>query len=301
MKKHFFLTLISFFFCSLLWAQNYREAFLKHLKAEDSTAQIELLVKWEQAQPDDPELFVSYFNHYFMQGREEVLSLNAGIPSGESLQLQDSSGKVVGFMGSRILYDYKAIEKGISYINQGISKYPSRLDMRFGKIYVYGQMEDWESFTQEILKTISYSNEIGNQWTWSNGETVEDGEAFFLSNIQSYQHQLFATEEDSLLSNMRRIAEQSLIFYPNDVPSLSNLSITYLLTEKYDEALEPLFKAQKIDPRDGIVLNNIARAYVLKGDKKKALKYYKKVIKYGDEDGQAYAEKQIARLKEDKK
>ena len=79
--------------------------------------------------------------------------------------------------------------------------------------------------------------------------------------------------------------------------SLSNLSITYLLTDQYDKAISPLLKAEKLDPKDYIVLSNIARAYVLKGDKQKAIEYYEKTSKYGDEQIKAFAQQQIEKLK----
>ena len=300
MNKYLFLLLGAVCLYTSTSAQTYRETFLEHFKAKDSTAVVELLTKWEQEKPDDPELFVSYFNYYFNEGRQEVLTLQDGPPPGEEevLQIQDSTGEVEGYFGSTILYDRELVNKGFEYINRGIAKYPERLDMRFGKIYTLGQVEDWPAFTKEVIQTIAYSDEIKNQWTWSNGEPLEGGSEFFLSSIQDYQLQLFYTEEDSLLVNMRQIAEEILRYYPEDVPSLSNLSITYLLTEEYDKGLEPLFKAEKLNPKDAVVLANIARAYVLKGDDKRALKYYKKVVKYGEGQNKAYAEGQIKLLKE---
>ena len=41
-------------------------------------------------------------------------------------------------------------------------------------------------------------------------------------------------------------------------------------------------KAKKINPKDYIVLSNIAQAYKLKGDKNNAIKYYELTVKYGD-------------------
>jgi tetratricopeptide (TPR) repeat protein len=96
---------------------------------------------------------------------------------------------------------------------------------------------------------------------------------------------------------MRTIAQEILKYYPNHIESLSNLSITYLLTGEYNKGIEPLLKAEKIDPKDAIVLGNIAQGYKLKGDKETEIEYYEKVIKYGDERSIAYAKQQIQELK----
>lgn len=96
---------------------------------------------------------------------------------------------------------------------------------------------------------------------------------------------------------MKRIAETVLKYYPDHIESLSNLSIVYLLQKQYDKALEPLLKAEKLDPKDYIVLSNIAQAYKLKGDNKNAIKYYQLTIKHGDEQAKKYARGQIDELK----
>ncbi len=79
---------------------------------------------------------------------------------------------------------------------------------------------------------------------------------------------------------MREIANKVLEFYPNHIESLSNLSITYLLTGEFDKGIESLLKAEKINPKDYIVLGNIAQGYKMKGNKKKAVEYYKKAVKF---------------------
>jgi len=84
------------------------------------------------------------------------------------------------------------------------------------------------------MKTIDYSVINDNQWTWANNENQENGKDFFLSSLQDYQVQLYNTGNDDLLLNMREIANEVLKFYPNHIESLSNLSITYLLTGEYD-------------------------------------------------------------------
>ncbi|MBW7869086.1 MAG: tetratricopeptide repeat protein, partial [Brumimicrobium sp.] len=115
--------------------------------------------------------------------------------------------------------------------------------------------------------------------------------------IQDYQFKLYNTENDDLLDNMKRIAEAVLKHYPDNIESLSNISIVFILQKQYDKAIEALLKAEKINPKDCIVLSNIAFAYKQKGDTKKAIKYYELTLKYGDEQSTYYAKQQIEELK----
>ena len=298
MRKILGLILTGFIF-SFAVAQDYQGDFQKYFQENDTINQFKTLTEWEKEYPKDPELFTSYFNYYFNISRDEILVVAAGDPPANEkyLSLTDSSGNYAGFIGSKINYDKSNLKKGLDKITEGISLYPNRLDMRFGKIYVLGQINDWSSFTKEIVKTIEYSHINNNQWSWTNNEKQKDGKEFFLSSLQDYQVQLYNTGNDDLLLNMREIANTILKYYPNHIESLSNLSLTYLLTGEYDKGLEPLLKAEKINPKDYIVLSNIAWGYKLKGDKEKAIKYYEKTIEYGDERTKTFAKKQIEELK----
>lgn len=287
-----FLILTNFSF-----GQDYKAQFDELCQEGDTIKQIELLKKWESEVPNNPELFTSYFNYYFLQSRQELFSMTTKQPKGESLQLQDSTGQTAGFLGSEMAYNQDILQKALEKINQGIMLFPDRLDMRFGKIYALGQIEDWENFTQEIVKTVQHSKKNNNQWTWTNNEKKENGKDFFLGSIQDYQLTLYETENDDLLVNMRTIANEILKTYPDHLESLSNISITYLLTGEYDKGIEALLKAEKIDPKDGVVLSNIAHGYKLKGDIDNSIKYYEKMLKLGDQRAVEFAKQQIKSMR----
>lgn len=57
-----------------------------------------------------------------------------------------------------------------------------------------------------------------------------------------------------------------------------------------------MLKAEVINPKDFVVLNNIAYAYRESGNKEKAISYYKKVMHYGDQQAKTQAEKEIKSL-----
>jgi len=282
---------------NLCFGQDYKTQFDQLFQEGDTIKQLKLLTKWELKDPKNPELFTSYFNYYFQKSRQEFVSMTSNQPKSESLKLQDSTGQVAGFLGSEIVFNTEILQKGLDKIDQGIKLYPNRLDMRFGKIYALGQTEDWENFTNEIVKTIQHSKKNNNEWTWTFNEKRENSKEFFLGSIQDYQLNLYETENDDLLKNMRTIAEEILKIYPDHIESLSNISITYLLTGEYDKGIEALLKAEKIDPNDAIVLSNIAHGYKLKGDIENSLNYYKKMLKLDDQRAVEFAKQQIEILR----
>lgn len=290
-------TLIAILISQIGFSQDYQSQFEKYCQTNDTINQLKVLTEWKNSNPKDAELYTSYFNYHFMKSKQEILAMSTDEPNGESLVLKDSLNKTAGFLGSKIHFDQTELEKGLNKIDEGIKLYPNRLDMRFGKIYVFGEVSNWKDFTSEIKKTIEYSSKNRNNWTWTNNEKYDGGEKEFLLDIQNYQLQLYNTGNDDLLENMREIANEVLKFYPNHIESLSNLSITYLLTKEYDKGIEALLRAEKINPKDYIVLGNIAQGYKLKGDKKKAIEYYEKTIEFGDDRAKEYAKQQISELK----
>lgn len=279
--------------------QTFKQQFNELASKKDTVGQQQLLEKWEKTDSNDPELFVAYFNYFVNKSRSEIITLGQN-PKGENiLQIMDqdtTKKEPVGFIYGDTYFNPELLSKGFDWINKGIEKHSNRLDMRFGRIYMFGQIEDYENFTKEIIKTIDYSSTNNNKWTWADNKPLDDPKDFMLSSIQDYQIQLYNTENDDLLENMKRIAETVLKYYPDHIESLSNLSIVFMLQKQYDKALDLLFKAEKFNPKDFIVISNIAQAYKLKGDTKNAIKYYEETIKYGDEQAKQYAKEQIKEL-----
>lgn len=282
-------------------AQNFKADFNRLISKKDTAAAAKVLADWKAAKPDDAELYVGYFNYYVQKSKTEVIQLGDKPKGEDALRIMDpdsTNRAPVGYMYGGVFYDPVVLDSGFAYVDAGIAKFPTRLDMRFGKIYMLGETQNYESFTREIIKTIDFSATIENKWTWTNNEPLgNDAEKTMLTSIHDYVVQLYNTEDDSLLDNMRRISEAVLKYYPKHVESLSNISITYMVSADFDKALTYLLRAEKAAPKDYIVLANIAHCYLEKGDTKKAIKYYELTAKYGDEPRKAYANEKLQELR----
>lgn len=296
-KKISQLILLQLLVISQVFSANFQSDFSKYFKNKDFDNQLKTLKSWEKSSPKDAELYTCYFNYYYAKSREDILSLTVDKPDGEALILADSTGKVAGYIGSQTTTDKSNFKMCIRKIDEGIALYPSRLDMRFGKIFALGQVKYWDDFSSEIIKAIKYSKDNNNKWTWTNNEIKEEGKDFFLGSLQTYQLQLYNTEDDKLLTNMSDIAIAVLEIYPNHIESLSNMSITYMLSKNYDKAIEVLLRAVSLNPKDGIVLMNLAHGYKMKGDKDKSIMYYEKALEFVDINSKEYIKKQITELK----
>ncbi len=291
----FFLTVI----ITNAFAQNFKNEFNELLTKNDTIKQRILLQKWEAENNQDPDLYVAYFNYYVNRSKQEIIELNSNT-EGKAYDEIHYSNKTykdpIGFIQGVSIFNPFLVKKAFYYADKGMAIAPARLDIHLDKILIFSKMKDWNNFTQEIIKTIDYGSTIENKWLWKDNKPIEDPKEFLFENIQTYQTLLYDTNDDSLLNYMKQIAETILNYYPENVESLSNLSLVYITNNEYDKALIPLLKATKIAPTNNFVLNNIAHAYKMKGDKKNAIVYYKLVQKYGDIDSSNYAQQQIVEL-----
>ena len=297
-KKALLLATTFILLAFLSLSQSFEKRFRDLTARNDTIGQVKLLKEWELMNPKDPELFIAYFNFYVRQSMTEVVSIDMNKKDEHSFVLSDTgTGKPVGYLNSSTKYNSQILQKGFDYIDHGIVLYPARLDMRFGKIYMLGQAENFSEVTREIIKTIDYGYQIKDAWFWKQGKPLEAAKQFFLGSMQDYVNTIYNVENNELLPFMRQISEQVLKYNPEHVESLSNVALTYLIIGEYDKALPYLLKAETFAPKDIIVLNNIAEAYKRKTDIANARIYYEKIIKYGNKEEVQDAKEKIKNLK----
>ena len=141
-------------FSAAAYSQSYKEQFSALLETSDTIAQQELLQKWEKENSNDPELYTCYFNYHVNLSQKEVISIEPEPNTEEYLEIKDSLGQTAGYITGRTIYTNDHVNKALNYINKGISKHPSRLDMRFGKSYLLGEAGDFDSLTNEVVTTL---------------------------------------------------------------------------------------------------------------------------------------------------
>lgn len=293
MKRISTSLLLSALFSLQAIGQNYKQDFDKLSTSGDTAKQRVLLAKWEKAKPNDAELYIAYFNYYVSKSKTEVVTINHTANGSNPLKA-GKNGDPAGYT-SEVGYKKEPLGKGFKYINTGISKFPNRLDMRFGKIYMLGENYNYTYLTKELVSAINYGQTIDNKWKWTDNKPLEKPEQFMLNAVQEYVAQIYNVGK-SQADNIKLISETVLKYYPKHVESLSDLGLAYTLKEDLDNALKTLLKANSIAPKDYIVLNNIANIYAKKGDDETAVKYYEQALKYGDQEAKDLASTEIKRI-----
>jgi tetratricopeptide (TPR) repeat protein len=259
-------------------------AFLKLLRSKDTAAQRKFLAQWAGIGQQDPEFYVCYANYYLNLANKEVIQMSTTPPQNgkESYSIQDSVGNTVGYMYSVPSMDEELSAKSRYWLNQGIARFPRRLDLLFGKVHLFGLMRQHDSFGTTILQAIEKSVENDFQWQWSKGIELQDGKQFLFSTCQDYIAKLFYSDDSLALIWIEPISLALLDIDPKNVPCISNLAVSNMMLKRWSEAIPYLEKAYALDSHDDIVLANLGYSHFQLQNKSQAQKYYKLLKKSKD-------------------
>ncbi|MDR1525880.1 MAG: hypothetical protein LBS79_11600 [Tannerella sp.] len=273
MKKSLVILVVALLSCSYsVYGQSFKSVFRKALDEKDLAKAEKILRDWDLADANDAELYVSYFNFYTLKSREK-----------------DSTN-----------YDREYVQEALDFISEGIERFPTRLDMRLGKIYMLEKLKDYDAFTNDILSLIRYSKKIENNWKGEDFRLVERPDEMLYGAVQDFLGKIFVKDDTALDEKVITISEEMLRHYPNHTQSLLNISTVNIKRKDFDKSLEALLKANKIKPDDSILNYNIAYVYQEKGDKENAKKYYKLTVDNANEKEKRLkeaAQKQLDGLK----
>ncbi len=297
-------------FCSPLWSQDaldpthdtladstVQERFYGFLGSEYSDSALYFLNLWKLEDSTDAEFYIASFNYYFSIAEREVMVLDKNVPNAEdALILTDDSGNVAGSMYSIIQYDDELVDKGIEAVSQGIEKYPSRLDMYLGRIYVLGKAERKDQQVQKILELIELNYQNPNSWMWSEGEVIEDTTLVF-SAIQDYLYDYFTSDPPDL-ETIETINTKLVERYPTHPEFASNEGVIEIYRGNIEAAIVKFKRAESLAPNDGIILGNLGYCYLEVGENEKAKEVYTKLLEVGNEEEREIAQDYLKTLEE---
>jgi len=247
---------------------------------------------WETKEPNNPEMNIAYFNYYIFRDVFSGISIdddNKG--DGLSISISDpETGEIVGYLSESTKYRENDIIIAVKYLDKGLSIAPNRLDMHFGKIHILNQIGFYNDAGDALYTALEISQEIDNNWLWSNNEKIENGELYLLNSINDYYGLWLNVKTEGSLNQIKKCIEKQIILYPEQIYSYNILAVYYTMKDQYQEALKYFLQAETIDPNDCIVLLNIGRTYMNIKNYQEAKEYFLKVINTGNDQYKEIAE-----------
>ena len=281
--------------CSLMaWGQtDYYAHFQELLDKEDTVGLRAFIPEWEQKAGPSGDTYAAWYNLLVLEGTIADLQLIADTTAVAGLLMRDSLGNIVGTITGEPLYDSEKLGQAYQKIDEGIAKYPDRLDLWFGKAHVQQLQNDDIAALETLKKVIDRSLVNHQQWLWTNDKpTPSAPKDFFFDSLQGYFSYLYDAQSDSVA---QALVEYGLKYYPDNIYLLNDKAVLLTNAKKLDEALNIFLKLYNLAPNDEIVVWNIASLYAEKHDKKQAAIYYKKLLKSKDRRRRKFAKQELKR------
>ena len=238
---------------------------------EPDTAAIRVLIEdWEKDSPNDADLF---YLRFFYQSSKIIQ---------EGRNLSVSPQKMGDYMGLQFVKDFQpgAFDSAFEILDEGIAKYPNRLDLRLNRVYTLFISHENDRALETLLQTISYSKQIKENWLVRHDlpleNRFEEFELYMNEEIGS-----FWNSDD--FANAMTYVESFIAAYPQTFMFRTNHAAIHAAMGNTDQAIEEFLLLEKENPKEGFCIISLAQLYADSGNEDKAREYCDKAIAIGEQ------------------
>ncbi len=275
-----------------------RETYLKLLDEGKFTDLEQHLIKWQRVDGKDPEVHIAWFNYFINRKLKTGMAIDKSIDTTKPHMIitDPESGKVVGYLGDKVYYDYEDVMSAIGHLDTGISFASNRLDMYFGKIHILGAIGEFDKQAAVVLHILELAAKNRHQWSWSQNKPLPDGKQFLLDNVQHYHESWFERQTKASMAAILAVSSRQIALFPEEMTGYNVLSYYYNIQNRKDEAMNVLLKAHSVKKDDYIIIGNIGMLYEELKDKANARKFYTIMMQSQDTEISGWAKNRIKRV-----
>ena len=250
-----------------------------------------ILDRWEAAFPEDPAVWEARYKFWMAKSLStEVVAKPQAKYLGNDpvLTLKDTTGRDIRYFEVNVFAD-SLFSNAVTAIDRAVELAPEDIAYRIDKItaLMLYENESPDMAKSELLGLIEYNRTRKPAWTYY-GQPL--GEGVFDSTVQEYCWNFFRMGTTGSYEAFREVSETMLKINPKDVAFMNNLGSYYLVAKgNSKKAIKWYNKVLKIAPGD----YNAAKNCVVLARKDKNVKLEKKylplLIKATDSDSERMA------------
>jgi tetratricopeptide (TPR) repeat protein len=297
-SKSLFFALVVFSLPGAARSEDYAAKFKQLQEQKAAGEQVDsLLDEWRAKQPDDPDGWITSANYYFNQSVGPMLSTKPA-EKGDYRLTDKKTGKAAGSISFRPNVA-KTSRDARAILQEATTKFPDRLDIWCGLAWMNQEEGDFDNELATLKKMVAYSREHSTQLKWLKGQPIDQPEDQFVpEKLHSYATYYGKKENPEDDKRMLKIAMFSAEQYPNHPYAFNDVAVFYSISKDYAKTREWLEKANKVDPKDTLVMRNLGYVCAKLGDNAAARKWYEGVIK-AEPNGEntAAAKEALSKLK----
>ncbi len=261
-----------------------------------------LLNNWEKEDSTNIKMLAGKFNYYFTKSQKvEIVPKPLKKFLGEEpiVTLKDSTGNDVNYF-QEVMFDDELYGSAASYLEKILKLYPERLDMKFLKAAsLIAYEKDSPDMALACLADLadSYYADKNVEWEYP-GEEVDD--VVFESAMQEYCYMFFNM---GLYEAFRTMSEKMLEHVGKKSPVfLANMGSYFLVAgADYKKAMSYYRKVLKIKPDDYSAIKNMILIARKTKDIKLEKKYLPLLAEYGTDSEKLAAKSRLEALELGKK
>ncbi|PYK29230.1 MAG: hypothetical protein DME57_11155 [Verrucomicrobia bacterium] len=273
------LLILALAFCArgIATAEDYAARFKQLHDEKAPAAQIDsVLDEWRAKQPDDPEAWVTSANYYFNQGQ---INISTKKPTGRDFVVKDvKTEKTAGSISFE--QDKESVKRAADLLQEATAKFSDRLDIWCGLAWMNQEGGNFDNEFATLKKMVVYVREHPQGLKWLKGQPIDEpADKFVAEKLHGYgtyyEKRENPTDDDHFLKIAMFSAEQ----FPNHPYAFNDVAVYYSIKGDNAKTREWLEKANKVDPKDTLVMTNLGYVCSKLGDNVAARKWYEAVIK----------------------
>jgi tetratricopeptide (TPR) repeat protein len=279
-------------------AEDYAARYKQLREEKAPAAQIDsLLDEWRAKQSEDPEAWITSANYYFNESLGTVISTDPAEKG--KFDLKDKkTGKKAGSIVTKPEVA-KTSRSATDILREATTKFPDRLDIWCGLAWMNQEAGNFNDEFDTLQNMVGYAREHPEGLKWLKGQPLnESADIFIAEKLHEYGTYYEKKENPKDDDRFLKIAMFSAEQFPNHPYAFNDVAVYYSIKGDNAKTREWLEKANKIDPRDTLVMTNLGYVCSKLGDNAAARKWYEAVIK-ADPNGEhaARAKQGLAKLK----
>jgi tetratricopeptide (TPR) repeat protein len=209
---------------------------------------------------------------------------------------------VSGYLSRIMVINDSVLNIAFDWVDQGIKRFPDRLDLRMGKVYLAIETDRMEEVYAELQSAILSGDSIHHEWKWMREEMLDSGQYFLYSSVQGHLYKLFEKQDNVADEIILGISELMLAQDDQQYFAMTNAATVFMIKKQFNMAIDWLKKADKIHEKDPIILSNLGYCYGELQEWKRARRYYEEALKWSEDDnGREYCQRQLDRLREEER
>ena len=206
------------------------------------------------------DAYADRFNEHLNAGLQSSITMSVDLPlyayNTEVFTLQDTvTGGPAGFVyQGYFITDSAQVDSATMILNEGIAKFPNRLDLYFGLAATYLYTDQPDKMIGIVEEAMKQAKKNKGNWLWSGDEILPDVTDYMYERVQEDFARFWEAED---LERTERVAQMAVKYYPKRAEYWNNMGAVAMWKNDKKKAMKYFKKALKLNPDDELIKSNI--------------------------------------------